>query len=324
MRKWGLILLIGMLLPIGGRGQERRLAAFWNVENFFDVQHDTLKEDVAFTPSGDYHWTRKRYALKRNNVFKVIAAMGCPALVGLAEVENDAVLRDLCRFTPLRRYHYSFIHYESPDRRGVDCALLYREDLFRPTESRPIRVSDSSQDFFTRDILLVGGVALPKGGVTLPKGDTCFILVNHWPSKLGGGIADHHRLAIAQRLLSLMDSIQTQHPAALVMAMGDFNAAPDEEAIRKGLRFYGRERNDAGFYNLMAAIPKGTGTYKYRDSWSCIDQVIANRRLEVEIFAPDFLLQDDPRYLGQKPFRTYSGMEYLGGFSDHLPVGIFF
>ena len=299
-------------LTMGQQGQAP-FAAFWNVENLFDTRHDTLRDDLSFTPAGDHHWTPQRYAAKQAGIFKVIAAMDCPALVGLAEVENDFVLRDLCRSTPLRRWHYDFVHFESPDRRGVDCALLYRRDLFRCLGSRPICVSDSSQAFFTRDILLVGGLLLPGG-------DTCYLLVNHWPSKLGGGPAEQRRLRIAQRMLAVMDSLQQCHPSALVMAMGDFNASPDEEAVRLGLRFYGTERNDLGFTNLTAAIPRGTGSYKYRDSWSCIDQVIANRPLEVSVFAPDFLLQDDPRYLGRKPFRTYSGMRYLGGFSDHLPV----
>ncbi len=286
--------------------------AFWNVENLFDTRRDSLHEDQAFTPDGENHWTQKRYAHKRNNIYRTVAAMGWPAVVGLAEVENSAVLRDLCLFTPLRRMGYGFVHFDSPDRRGVDCALIYRTDQFGLIEARPIGVSDSAVGFFTRDILMVEGVL---GGA-----DTCYLFINHWPSKLGGATADRHRMRIAHTLLRTMDSVHHHHPGALVLAMGDFNASPDEEAIRKGLAFGRDEQNGCGFLNLMVHTPKGTGTYKYKDAWSCIDQMIANRRLKVEIFAPDFLLTDDSRYLGQKPFRTYSGMKYLGGFSDHLPI----
>ena len=222
------------------------------------------------------------------------------------------MLRDLCRYTPLRRYGYEFVHYESPDSRGIDCALLYRKELFTVFESRRIDVSDSTEGFYTRDILMVGGVL---GGCY-----SCYVFVNHWPSKRNGAVAERHRMEIARMLLGLMDSIQRAHPKALVLAMGDFNAAPEEEAISKGLGFEGGCRNAAGFYNLMCKIAAGEGSYKYKDTWSCIDQIIANRELTAEVFAPDFMLTDDTKYLGKRPFRTYSGLQYLGGYSDHLPI----
>jgi endonuclease/exonuclease/phosphatase family metal-dependent hydrolase len=129
-------------------------------------------------------------------------------------------------------------------------------------------------------------------------------------------------MEIARLLLHTMDSLQRSHPAALVLAMGDFNASGDEETIRQGFGFAGGEMNAEGFYNLMHHIPQGEGSYKYKDTWTCIDQVIANRKLMVELFAPDFLLVVDEKYMGRKPFRTYTGMNYLGGYSDHLPVMI--
>lgn len=308
-----LSLLLTLIIAVLCYGQEQPLrAAFWNCENFFDTKHDTLKEDLAFTPSGENHWTPRRYADKRNKIYKMVAAMQYPVVMGLAETENDHVLRDLCLGTPLRKLRYQFVHYESPDRRGVDCALIYRTDCFQVTESRNIYVSDTASAFYTRDILLVGG--------TLTSGDTCFFLVNHWPSKLGGATADHYRMEIAHRLMHTMDSLQKAHPTALVLAMGDFNASPEEESIRKGLGFDKGQQNELGFYNLMYDIPKGTGTYKYQDSWSCIDQMISNRLLSVEIFQPEFILIDDTKYLGKKLLRTYTGMRYIGGYSDHLPI----
>ena len=314
MRKTLLSIMLCVLAGLTCHAQDnvRWSVAFWNVENFFDTQHDTLKEDMAFTPMGDNHWTAKRYADKRNKIYKMVAAMQYPAVVGLAEVENDRVLQDLCRFTPLRRYGYEFVHYESPDRRGIDCALLYRKELFKVFESRRIDVSDSAGAFFTRDILLVGGV--------LGKDDSCFLFVNHWPSKRNGAVAERHRMEIAHLLLSMMDSLQWEHPTSLVLAMGDFNAAPEEDAISKGLGFEGGCRNAAGLYNLMCKIPAGEGSYKYKDTWSCIDQIIANRELEAEVLMAEFMMIDDMRYMGKKPFRTYSGIQYLGGYSDHLPI----
>lgn len=290
--------------------------ACWNVENLFDTRHDTLKDDCAFTPVGDNHWTSKRYQDKQNKIFKTIAAMHWPVVVGMAEVENDYVLRELCYGTPLRKMGYDFVHYESPDTRGIDCALLYRHERFQVLESRNINVSDSSRGLFTRDILLVGGVLKDS----LRGSDTCFVLVNHWPSKRGGVEAERHRMAIAQQLQHLLDSLQHSHPAALVLAMGDFNASSNEEAISRGLGFHGRERNDAGFYDLVSQKPEGTGSYKYQGVWSWIDHVVANRELKVELVAPDFLLEDDEKYMGKKPFRTYTGMHYQGGYSDHLPI----
>lgn len=305
--------LLLWLVAVGwsGESQTSWRAAFWNVENFFDTQHDTLKSDDAFTPQGENHWTTKRYAEKRNKIFKMVAAMGYPTIVGLAEVENDAVLRDLCLFTPLRRFHYQFVHYESADRRGADCALLYRSDWFRPTESVAWCMSDSTEGFFTRDMLMVGGVV---------GNDSCYLIVNHWPSKLGGATADRHRMRIARKLRSVMDSLQQVHPSALVLAMGDLNADRHEEAISVGLGFADGDINPEGFYYLMHEIAPGTGSYKYQGQWSCIDQMVANRNLQASVFSPNFALTADKRNMGVKPLRTYSGLQYIGGFSDHLPI----
>lgn len=321
MRRAFIAVVTGLLLLTGtthAQEEWRWTMAFWNVENLFDTWHDTLKDDCAFTPEGDNHWTSKRYQDKQNKIFKTIAAMQWPVVIGMAEVENDHVLRDLCRNTPLRKLGYDFVHFESPDQRGIDCALLYRKGCFEVLEARSIYVSDTAEGFYTRDILLVGGVLRD----TVSCGNTCYILVNHWPSKRGGAEAERHRMEIAQLLLHTMDSLRSSHPAALVLAMGDFNASGNEEAISRGLGFGGGERNPEGFYNLTTQIPQGEGSYKYKDTWSCIDQAISNRKLKVELFAPDFLLVDDEKYMGRKPFRTYTGMNYLGGYSDHLPIVI--
>lgn len=306
-----------ILFPTFAAAQQdaRRCIAFWNVENFFDIHHDTLKNDYEFTPEGTYHWSYNRYLDKRNKIFKMLATLDYPAIMGLAEVENSTVLQDLCLGTPLRQKGYRYIHYESPDKRGIDCALLYREDCFKLLETQAINVSNSEKNFFTRDILLVVGV--------LGEGDTCCLLVNHWPSKSGGSKTRRRRMAVAQLLRHTMDSLALAHPNALVLAMGDFNASPDEEAIRKGMGFGRTGRNDEGFTNLMITIPKGEGTYKYQGSWSCIDQILSNRFLTPIIIQPEYMLLPDTRYLGVKPFRTYLGLRYQGGYSDHLPIAIY-
>lgn len=311
---------------------ERYRLVFWNVENLFDIWDDSTRLDESFTPSGENRWTGKRYKTKLQHICQTLVAIGneevptfqMPALIGMAEVENDKVLRDLCKGTPLRRFHYSFIHYDSPDQRGIDNAVLYRSDMFSPTLTKNISVSDSSVGFLTRDILLVEGC--------LSNGDTLIVLVNHFPSKRGGALADVRRMEVARILRHTMDTLALAHPNAAIVAIGDFNASPGESEIAEGV-MRGQLTSDDCFVNLMANINPGRGTYKYQDQWSCIDQIIISQNLIQEhraspylttsggkIFEGVFLLVDDDKYMGKKIFRTYLGMRYQGGYSDHLPV----
>ena len=303
---------------------------FWNVENLFDTQDDSLRNDDAFTPTGDNHWTYGRYLNKQNRLCQTIAAMGIadggslevPLLVGLAEVENDIVLRELVNGTSLRKFDYGFVHFDSPDRRGIDVALLYRRSLYTPFHVQPVNVSDSTRDFFTRDILLVEGCTR--------EGDTLIAIVVHLPSKRGGSSADKNRLGVAQTLRMVMDTVSVAHPNSAIVVMGDFNASPGEPEMRKGLANKNRKAN---FVNLMASIDAGRGSYKYQDQWTCLDQIIVSENMvdsscaiqvrgKAQIFDAGFLLLDDEKFLGKKVFRTYTGMKYNGGYSDHLPVYI--
>lgn len=322
--------------PVKSQNTTHRLV-FWNVENYFDTRNDSLVNDDSFTPLGMNRWSRNRFENKRNNIFKTLVAVATfghtsdsvplnhcmPLVVGLCEVENKYVLDELCYATPLRRFGYKYVHFDSPDQRGVDCALLYREHLFRPFLTKPLFVSDtsstSSDQYFTRDILLVGGA--------LPNGDTLFVLVNHWPSKLGGAAAVNRRLRVADSLYSCMQRLCQQYPHALVVAMGDFNAEAVDQPVAQGLRFAQSNVNPLGFVNLMHGKSGPQCSYKYRDQWSCIDQLMVRIPHGIAcgigksgVAALDFLLTDDMRYLGLKPFRTYSGYRYIGGYSDHLPV----
>ncbi|MBR1792399.1 MAG: endonuclease [Bacteroidales bacterium] len=298
-----LFLLLICLIGVDSNAQTRM--AFWNVENFFDIHNDPSTADDDFTPSGLRHWTWKRLAAKRDGIAKTLIAMQAPVVVGLAEIENEMVLKELCFGSPLRQLHYDYVHYDSPDPRGIDCALLYRKDSVVITESGPVNVSDSSKGLKCRDILLVGMV--------LNGGDTIFCLVNHWPSKLGGASAETHRQHIAMRLIRLMDSIGTVHPRVTIVAMGDFNATTQEmEGLLSGSTLHSQMDSDA----------KKNGSYNYQGVWQLIDHVYSNnpKTVKASIFRAKHLLEKDARHLGMKPRRTYVGYRYHGGISDHLPI----
>lgn len=295
-------------LPLSCRAQR---IAFWNVENLFDTYDDTLTLDDEYTPRGAKHWTQKRYEEKLNQIYKTIMALDAPMAMGLAEVENDRVLNDLCRNTPLRKAGYAFVHYDSPDRRGVDCALIYDSLRFRPFRTRVLSLSDTSGHYFTRDILQVSGVT--------SQADTIVMFVCHFPSKRGGATAEKHRMEAARRLRLAMDSARTDYPSATVIALGDFNATPLEPPMLKGLGLPCDQ-----YENLMATLPPGEGTYCYQGHWDYIDQVIVSKntkqKAEAGVFRMTGLMTDDPRRLSSHPRRTYSGPRYQGGASDHLPV----
>lgn len=321
------------LATLSAQGQQtadgsRYRIAFWNVENLFDTENDTLTNDDEYTPEGSRHWSRKRYDLKQRHLAQVVTALSeegddflPPLLVGMAEVENARVLRDLCRGTVLRKLGYDFVHFDSPDRRGIDVALLYRRKHFKPFLTERLVLSDSTRDFYTRDILLVEGVA--------DKHDSIAVFVCHLPSKRGGHVAEVRRMQAAKRLRWAMDTVRQAHPQMALVVMGDFNATPDEDCIREGI--LRRQLGDTAYVNLMDNVPPGTGSYKYQGNWSVLDHLFVPQNLVrstgsprlaagKHIFIADFLLQEEGRDLGKKLFRTYLGERYLGGYSDHLPV----
>ncbi|MBQ9547036.1 MAG: endonuclease [Bacteroidales bacterium] len=287
---------------------EAQRIAFWNVENFFDTRNDTLTNDDEFTPEGARHWNYNRFYRKRNALAKTIIAMGAPAVVGLAEVENSWVLKELVRSGPLRKLNYSVVHYDSPDKRGIDCALLYRSDSVRLLEKKVISMLDLQEDLHTRDVL---HVALLMSG-----GDTLYLFVCHLPSRLNGDVSDQQRRLVAERMRTQMDSVAAEHPDALVLAMGDFNAEPDEvETLFPKPRFIMLPGEPA----LLA------GSYNHQGTWMLLDNMVAvtsprSESLTFEVFRNEFLIEKDDKQLTSKPFRTYSGPRYKGGISDHLPI----
>jgi len=307
----------------------------YNVENYFDCVDDSLTRDEEYLPGGVRGWNYNRYVRKQHNIARVIATVGGwepPALVGLCEVESRRGLFDLVR-GPLKNLHYRFVHHDSPDTRGVDVALLYLPEMFELLHEQVLRISfKEAPKSTTRDILYVVG--------KVPSGDTLHVFVCHFPSRLGGELESADRRKDAALILrNKIDVIQEKNVKANILIMGDFNDYPDNASLLEVLRAGEPEEpyHPACLYNLMFPLHKeGKGTHKHEAEWGALDQIIVSGQLlvhqhgfytkstDVNVFNVDFLLEDDLKYLGKKPFRTYSGMKYTGGFSDHLPVYIDF
>lgn len=300
----------------------------YNVENFFDCQHDTLKDDWAFTPKGANRWTPERYRRKAENIARVIVAAGGwnpPALVALCEVENERVMNTLCDQLKVLDYSYFITH--SHDRRGIDVALLYRTEYFTPLQSRSISIKPTSTEQRpTRDILHVSGRLADCR-------DTLDLFICHFPSRSGGARkTEGYRLQAARTLKQAADSVARQRKSPCLLIMGDFNDYPDSPSIRRELQALPPSDNHPveprGLYHLLANKAARTlrGSYLYQKEWNLLDHIIVSGHLlqpdnplhtheqDADIFSPGFLLKN-----GQ-PFRTYKGPDYMGGFSDHLPV----
>jgi len=303
---------------------------FWNVENLYDPFDDTTKIDEEFTGNGVKRWNYSKFRVKLNRLSKTILAAGAwepPDLVGLCEIENLYVLKKLVYETPLKSFNYGIIHHDSPDLRGVDVALLYRKARFTVLGSRSLRIRFPFDTLSqTREILAVKGLLLGK--------DTLHVFVNHWPSRRGGEeVSRPRRNWVAGILRSQTDSILSRDSVASILIMGDFNDEPFDESLRQTLGAGDPENpGKSKLVNLMLPLAGKDGTHKFQGHWGLLDQFVVSARMvsgkgriktsagRVKIFRPDFLLENDYRYFGDKPMRTYSGPRYLGGFSDHLPV----
>ncbi|MEA5129028.1 MAG: hypothetical protein VB074_12655 [Proteiniphilum sp.] len=306
---------------------------FYNVENLFDPHDDPLKEDDDFLPDGFVRWTPWKYWEKLRNITRVITAVGgmqSPALIGLCEVENDSVLFDLTKRSPLRAQEYEYIITDSPDDRGIDVALLYQRHQFRPLQTTEYEIRFSRKNIRpTRNILHVTGEVI--------NGDTLDVLVCHFPSRSGGQReTEPARIEAATLLKRKTDSLFTLRENTHIIIMGDFNDHPNNKSLSQILDAKSLQsplrRNR--LYNLFYHRLKEPefGSYKYQGKWDILDQFIVSGNLLMEesstrvknneayIFKADFLLEDDERYYGKKPYRTNVGPRYIGGFSDHLPV----
>ena len=319
MKRFFLFLLVCTFFQITVCSQQGMTVMFFNVENLFDPEDDPLKDDDAYTPDGDYHWTRSRYRDKLDAVSKVIVAADedqAPALVGLSEVENETVMEDLTEHSALRQAGYRFVMTDSPDRRGIDVALLYRRSFFRLVGQESLRVNLRAYGGgATRDILHVTGV--------LENHDTIDVYVCHWPSRYNGTEqSEPLRMCAATVVRASVDSIFSVRRKPYVIIMGDLNDGPDDPAVRDVLA------SDGTLVTVMDHLDGGS--YKYDGRWDKYDQFVVSESfinglgctelLGVEIMDLPFLLTDDDNYGGQKPFRTYNGRRYQGGYSDNLPV----
>jgi hypothetical protein len=303
---------------------------FYNVENLFDTKDDSLTNDNEFLPEGDRHWNNMKFYKKLNNIYKVIVGVGewePPALVALCEIENRFVLNQLVYETPLKKFDYKVVHFDSPDLRGIDVGLLYRNGLFKKDTVFVIPINfPDNPDSRTRDILYVKG--------SFDDRDTIHFFINHWPSRYGGYMQTVDKRNYAASVLKHeSDSILKVNQYAKIIIMGDLNDGPFEASLLTFLQAK-TDTNDMMTDQLvnLSSFDKKEGTLKYQGSWDMFDQVIVSGAMLMPgagykvfgkksyIFKPDFLLEDDDKYLGEKPFRTYSGFEYIGGFSDHLPV----
>ena len=301
--------------------------AFYNLENLFDTEDDQHILDNDFLPNSDRNWTPKRYEKKIYKLSSAISSLGpeeaqnAPVILGVAEVENKKVLKDLIASKKLTEYNYDFVHYNSPDERGIDVGLLYQTEYFEVLESESIPIllyNEEGQRDFTRDTLHVKG---------LLNNEPIHIFVNHWSSRRDGADETaYKRIKAAETVREKINYIQLQEKDPHIIIMGDFNDDPTSESIRDYLM-------DTDLYNPMEKLlTLYSGSLNYKGEWNLFDQIIFTTNFfdykkhthsfaSADIFDEYFLTQWKGRYKGN-PFRTYAGRKYLGGYSDHFPVYI--
>ena len=286
-----------------------------NCENLFDTRHDSLKNDLEFLPDGSYKWTPYRYWAKLNHLGQEIVAQSDPVpdFVAMCEVENDSVMFDLTKRSLLRNAGYEYVMTSSPDERGIDVALLYQPASFALLHSHSIRIKPLPDTRPTRDILYASGLLI--------TGDTLHIFVVHAPSRRGGEqVSRPYRLLVASQLAEAVDSVYAISRDAKIIIAGDFNDYADSPALQ-----YLYEHH---LINMSADAQGSHGakaTYRWHGEWRSLDQILcspslAARKQSSVIGDLPFLLEDDEKYGGKKPYRTYLGPRYLGGYSDHLPL----
>jgi len=329
------LMILGLMLLSTPIAAQEFTFVFYNVENLFDVKDDPETNDEEFTPEGSKAWTYSRYQTKIDHIARVLVGIGqweLPAIVGLCEIENRDVLYELTGHRLLKEGDYGIIHKDSPDRRGIDVGIIYNINRFTPLHKDWVQIVFSHDTSLkTRDILYVKGV--------VNELDTLHIFINHWPSRWGGVEASMpKRVEVARKLKHITDSIFKTDYKANILITGDFNDTPEDSSIYNVLGAgKANEANTRALINLMQDYHDdvGKGTLKYRENWEVYDQIIISEGLfELPysglvldgpyIYAADYLIMEDERYMGVKPYRTYLGPQYTGGFSDHLPVYVRF
>ena len=291
----------------------------FNCENLFDYMHDAGKDDTEFTPEGSYHWTKTRYWQKLDRTGQALLSCSdadgsnLPDMAVLCEVENDTVMRDLTKRSLLRGARYEYVMTNSPDRRGIDVALVYSPFSFRLLASHAVRVPLVEGLRPTRDILYVKGL--------VESGDTLHVVAVHFPSRRGGEKSSRpFRKRAVESLCAVIDSISAVSPQASVVVAGDFNMYGDEELMRQVL-----EHGLTDVSSKAMGENGARGTYRYRGRWGSLDHILvstglANRVVSCRVNDATFLTENDEKYGGIKPRRSFLGPVFRNGFSDHLPL----
>jgi predicted extracellular nuclease len=339
MQKLYLFLFINLIILTSFSSAQSKddtlFIAFWNLENLFDTIDDTEKNDEQFLSGGDKEWTEERLDIKLNQLAKVIRSMNNsngPDLLGLCEVENQLILDSLiARY--LNDFNYKIAYVESPDERGIDNGLIYNSDIFKIilVKADTVHLKDNRP---TRPIV---NVKLIYESI-----DTLSVYINHWPSRSRGReISEPNRIAAASTLRNSVDEDFSQNPNAKIIVFGDFNDEPTNVSVLETLNAntfkcdsinqgYLYETKGELFNTSYQAYENGLGTYKYRDDWNMLDQIIISGDLitnpdfyyicnTFNIYKPYFMVTQSGKYSGTA-FPTYGGKQYLGGYSDHFPV----
>lgn len=310
--------------------------SFYNLENLYDTINDYNVQDEEFTPGGEKNYNSAIYFDKLTKLATVLSQIGTeftpdgPSIIGVAEIENKNVLRDLTNHALLKNRNYQIVHYDSKDARGVDVGLLYNPKYFTPEESRALFVQlpgGSKDAYYTRDVLWVKGKL---------NGETVHIYVNHWPSRRGGEERSAPaRAAAAMVAKNHLDSIQSKDGPVKAIIMGDLNDDPISPSVTKVLKAKGKadDVKEGGLFNPWVDFyNNGIGTLAYQDSWNLFDQIMISQSwlnknqdgffyYAAKIFNREYMVENNGRYKGY-PMRTWDGNSYRGGYSDHFPTYI--
>lgn len=340
MRYYATLITFIVFISISVSAQRRNkpfIVMSYNVENLFDTIDAPDFEDEEYTPVGSKTWTGERYEKKLSDLARVIMSLPekeLPAIIGLVEVENRKVLEDLINIRGLNRGGYRIVHDENEDPRGIECALLYREDFFRYRSHEYIPIQDQMDpEYKYRGILHVIGEA--------PDGSTLHLFVNHWKSRSGGTEkTERQRMITAITLRRQLDQLLARESNFRVIMMGDFNDEPTNKSINDVLHASNKRKNFGfgDYYNLFYDLHniKDRGTYNYRGTWNMLDQIIVSYNLlnqarglstgfeSGRILSEEWMLYNSEQYGLMLPNSTYGGPNYYGGPSDHLPVYVIF
>ncbi len=327
------VIAFSLLILIGCKTPATITIGFYNVENLFDTEDEPYKFDEFYTPNSEIKWDKEKYNSKLQNLSQVISELSdkkAPEFLGLCEIENKGVIKDLVNEPLLKPYHYKIVHFESGDERGIDVGFIYQPKVFTVLYKEAIVVDLSKFNDKTRDILYVKG--------KLNNGETLHFFVNHWSSRRGGRKeSEPKRIIAAETLKRAKDKILAKNKSAKIIVMGDFNDEPANTSIDTYLDSEGSATKVNGneLYNPMYALEQADlGSYKYGKWWDMLDQIMVSKALitkhankyhyqhnSAEIKDNEWMKQHGNKYEGS-PLRTFGGRTYLAGYSDHFPVYI--